>query len=444
MHRILIILITIGWFAIANVNAQPVWFKTDSLTYRHFLDKEWKLVMSETNRSLAQGIDFYYLRVRAGKAAIELKKYRLAASHFSKAHQWNPSDEFVNYWYYHALLMSGNNDEASFLASSFTDDYLQRMQIEPRGKLHSVSVESQLTMNSRLDELSTERIVADGSFINYRNVMKQQIFAGIGVDHALGNKLNLYHGFSRLNIQRTERFQSSFPQLDHSEEPVTLQFNYYVQGRYLIGNGWSTNASLSLLWGIANSNWITFKNSPVPIITAYEYQISDQIATINVAKDFWWIRPQVSATIGTINQWRQVQLTPQLTLYPLGNTHLYSVSGLTLHNDESTDKTKYVFNQKIGVKTGPVWLIADGWLGPIKNFSASDGYVVYNMPEEIKQTASLAVYLPLLQHKLELMARYMVAQKVGYTYHYSNTTDYTTSTYQFTDNNFLITLKWNL
>lgn len=444
MHRILILLITLGWFFHTNTIAQPVWHKTDSLTYKHFNDGEWESVLKEANHSLAQGIDFYYLRVRAGKAAFELKKYRLAASHFSKAHQWNPSDEFVNYWYYYALLMSGNSDEASFLAGSFSNDFLHRMQIEPRGKLHSVSLESQLTTNSSFDDLTNEGIITDGSYINYRSVMKQQTYIGIGVDHALSNKLNMYHGFSRLNIQRTERFQSSFPQLDHSEEPAASQFNYFIQGRYLIGNGWSTSASLSLIWGKANTNWITFKNSPRPIVTAYEYLISDQIATIELAKDFWWIRPQVSASFGTINQWRQLQLSPQLTFYPLGNTNLYSVSGLTLHSDQSADKPKYVLNQKIGVKTGPVWWIADGWLGPMKNFSTPDGFVVYNMPEEIKQMVGLTVYLPLLKHKLELLARYRLAQKEGFTYHYSNTTEYTTSTYQFTDNNFLISLKWNL
>ena len=444
MHRILIVLIIIGWVVPINANAQPVWHKTDSLTYKHFNAGEWESVLKEANRSLAEGVDFYYLRVRAGKAAYELKKYRLAASHFSIAHQWNRSDEFVNYWYYNALLLTGNSDEASFLASSFNNDFLQRMQIKPRGKLHSISLESQLTRNSRFGELSNEGIISDGTYINYRSVMKQQAYIGIGVDHALGSKLNLYHGFSRLNIQRTERFQSSFPQLDHSEEPSTSQFNYFIQGRYLLGNGWSTNASLSLLWGMANSNWITFRNSPQPIITAYEYQISDQIATVGLTKDIWWIRPQVSASIGTINQWRQVQLSPQFTLYPLGNTHLYLTSGLTLHNDQSADESKYVFSQKIGVKTGPIWLIADGWLGPMQNFSTPDGFVVYNMPEKIKQMAGLTIYLPLFKHKLELMARYRVAQKEGQSYHYSNTTEYTTSTYWFTDNNILISLKWNL
>jgi hypothetical protein len=429
--------------ALLKTQAQPVWLETDSLTYRYYLDQDWKRVLHESKQSLGKGVDFYYLRTRAGKAAYELKKYRLAASHFAMAHAWNPSDEFVNYWYYWSLVMAARTDEANELASSFAPEYLERMQIAPRGKLHAVLLESQLTLNREHNKLVAERIVADGSYINYRNTMKQQFYTGAGIDHAVNSKINLFHALSHLGIERTERFESDYPQLDHTEEPTTSQFTYYLQGRYLIGNGWGATASVSLQWGTANSHWNTYRNSPVPIVTPYQYRIGDQIASLGIAKDFWWIQPRLSVSAGSINQWRQIQVNPQVTIYPFGNNNFYSVSGLTLNNDQSADKTKYVFNQKIGIKTGPVWWIADGWLGPMKNFSASDGYVVYNIPEEIKQTASLAIYLPLFQHKLELMARYLVAQKEGYTYHYSNTTDYTTSTYQFTYNNFLISLKWN-
>jgi hypothetical protein len=112
---ILLLTLTVSGVALA----QPAWIKTDSVTYQLYLRKEWKSLLQETRKSLGDDVDFYYLRVRAGIAAYELKNYRLAAHHLGKAYNWNTSDEFTNYWYYHALLLASRSDEANNIGSRF-------------------------------------------------------------------------------------------------------------------------------------------------------------------------------------------------------------------------------------------------------------------------------------------------------------------------------------
>jgi hypothetical protein len=434
----------LGPFMPRNLDAQTGWQATDSITYRYYLDKAWKNVLTEVNQSLKQGVDFYYLRVRAGIAAYQLKKYRLAAHHLAQCYQWNNNDPFVNYWYYLSLVMSGNTDEANYLSAQFTQEFLQQEQIIPSKAIHNISAEYQLTGNNRFQELSNQVIVDDNSYLNYRSLMKQQRYYGLGMDHALGDRLNLFHQFGHLRVDRTELIQSDYPQLRQTKEQYSLQYNYYLNGRYLLGQGWSAFASLSLLWGDSFSHWVTFTSNPTPVVTKYSYNINDRVFNAGIAKDFWWVRPELSFAFGNINGLQQFQATPGFTLYPLGNANFYLSSEMSLHKGEEENGVKSVFSQKIGVKTGPVWLIADGRIGTIKNFSAGRGYVVYNMPEQINRMAGISVFVPLFEYKMELLLRYMVTEKQGLDYHYQPDFSYFTTPYEFYDTNLLISLKWNL
>ena len=176
----------------------------------------------------------------------------------------------------------------------------------------------------------------------------------------------------------------------------------------------------------------------------YRYSISDRLWNIGVARELRFFRPKVSLTTANINDFKQTQLNGQLVIYPFGNTHLYTLTDWTLHMDQSTDQTKSVWNQKLGLKTGPLWWIAEATSGDMKNFSILDGYVVYNQPEMITGLYGLTAYIPLFNYHLDLTARYQVLNKEGMILDYSSSTVYTAKTYSFTDNNFLISLRWNL
>lgn len=444
MRRIIsIFLLT---FTVSGVAlAQPAWIKTDSVTYQLYLEKEWKSLLKETRKSLSAGVDFYYLRVRAGIAAYELKNYRLAAHHLGKAYNWNTSDEFTNYWYYHALVLASRADEANELASGFTGDYLHRMQIRPKSAVNFLLAESQMTINPDYDAMLSENIAGDYSYMTYRNVLKQQIYKGIGMDHKVTDRLNLYHGFSHLGIKRMQMFGRALPpRIDDQIESSTSQYQYYLQGRYNLHKGWSIASSFTYLWGKAVSNYFTFTANGIPFLNGYNYQIGDRFFTASIAKELVRMRPKLSFAYGSINGIRQLQANGQLVIYPMGNNHIYLTSDIALHSDESVDELKTVLNQKIGIKTGPLWLIAEGATGPMKNFAASDGYVVYNMAETVNSLYGMALYLPIYKYRLDVTARYQVLSKEGTTFDYLNTSEFQEQKYKFSDNNFLISLRWYL
>jgi hypothetical protein len=442
MSRIVVLIIGVLVGVLTPLKAQPAWAQTDSLTYALFQQEDWTLLLQATKRSLAEGVDFFYLRSRAGKAAYELGQYRLAATHFAKAHHWNPADEFVGYWYYWALVKAGRLDEADALAATFDAAFIERNQVQPRGRLHTIRLESQWTYNGQHETLAAENIVEDGSYLNNRSLLNEQRYTAIGLDHALTGNVNLSHAFSYLSIKRTERFQSNLPRIDLTQSPVTQQYTYYMQARWSMGHGWQASASLTALWGKAPYHWVTFNNNPQPVVTAYEYTISDQLAGISLAWEGAWLRPQLSLLAGSINNRNQIQVTPQLSVYPFGNTSMYTITGLTIHKDGAA-ALKQVFNQKVGVKMGPCWLLGDAWVGPIQRFAHTEGYVVYNMPEQINGLAGLSVFMPLLNYRLDVLLRYQQAFKEGVTYHYTNTSDFSARSFNYSEANALIGLTWH-
>jgi len=430
--------------AVAGVKAQTAWQSLDSLTYRLYEEKEWKTLLKEAHGSIREGVDFFYLRVRAGVAAYELKNYRLAVSHLSKANQWNSSDEFVQFWYYMALAMSGRSDEAKILASGFSGDFFQRYQIRPVRGMNSVSAESQMTINTDYDGLLDETIAETDSYVGYRNVLRRQLYTGITLDHEVKPRFYAFHGVSHLEIMRMQMIQAPSRNVSLNEESRTSQNQYYLQGRYNAGKGWNLFSSVNLIWGHALSNWVSYTSAGVPVMNDYRYSISDRLWNIGVARELRFFRPKVSLTAANINDYKQTQVNGQLVIYPFGNTHLYTVTDMSLHWDQSSDQTKTVWNQKLGLKTGPLWWIAEATSGDMKNFSVSDGYVVYNQPETVTGLYGLTAYIPLFKYRLDLTARYQVLNKEGMIFDYSSTTAYSIKSYSFTDNNFLISLRWNL
>ena len=443
MYRIIIVwlLITVPqiW-----LSAQSAWHAADSASYAVYLEGDWKKVLEITDKSLREGTDFYYLRVRAGKAAYELKKYRLAVLHFAEAYKNNPNDDFVNYWYYYALQLSGRREEAANLASRFDQGFAESMNIRQSRGITGLLVESSVSSNRNFSNLSREDLSQATSYIGYRNLLKQQFYKGIGLDHRLGSQVHIFHGFSHLGINRLQSFGSPFPLPVLMQESRSSQLQYYLQGRFYSMGGWVLTASFTLLGGEAESGYYTFSQTGQGVYNNYLYKISDYVQTVGFAREFPKLRAGFSLATGNINDFQQLQAESHVTIFPFSNPDFYLISGLAAHLDGGHDGMKYIFSQQASVKARFVWITGSGSLGTIRNFSALNGYLVYNMPEDIKRAYSLALYFPLLEYRLGLTLRYQLTAKEGTTFDYSSPSEFRQLPYTFQDNNILISLKWNL
>ena len=104
MYKANLVLFVIILFSSVQGKAQQKDFEYyDSLTYKLYMDKDFKQLLKAGNDALNSGLDYYYLRMRTGIAAYNLNKYRLATKHFEKASAFSDNDVIHEYLYYSSL-----------------------------------------------------------------------------------------------------------------------------------------------------------------------------------------------------------------------------------------------------------------------------------------------------------------------------------------------------
>jgi hypothetical protein len=426
------------------LTAQPEKGKTDSLTWQLYQEKKWDKLLKQANTAFKRNIDFYYLRVRAGVAAYELKKYREAVSHFEKAYEEYNSDDFLNYFYYWSLVLSGREDEASGFADQLSPALLKQMQIHRKGWVSGVSAESLVSFNRNYNGLLDQGLDNKGGTSNFRSLFKSQFYKGLALDHHLLPKLNLYQNFSHIGIERTIQTNSKFSLADEQRKPATSQFQYFLNGRFLVGNGWSVISSASLLWGETYYYAADFQTVGKSQLSENLWQIRDYVINVGATKELTRFRTSLNAGYSEINQYRQIQSDLHMVYYPFGNVNLYIIAETSLHWDESDPGIEMIYHPQIGVKAGPVWLSGEYGMGKMKNFYTGGGMVVYNMPETVHNKWGFSLWVPLFRNRCNLTLRYLQSGKEGKIFVYSDAVNYTTGNYTFTDQSFLISLKWNL
>lgn len=416
----------------------------DSLTWQLYLEKDWTALLRSARKAFREGIDFYYLRVRAGVAAYELKRLGTAVHHLEAARAAFPDDDFTNGTLYSVLVQAGRDDEANLLASRLLPEARGRLAIPLQGLVNSVGTGIYLSRNTSHAALREDPIAEEGSLTSYRSVLNRQWYKNVAFDLHLSPRFNLYTHVSHIAIDRTQHFSSTSNQVEALRETTTSQFQGYSQGRLLMGKGWSAFASASLLRGEGLYDTLSVTTPGLYTLTKESFPFTDWLINAGAACQMDWMAPRLSVTHGNINGGEQWQFNGQWVLYPLGNPDFYLVSEGYLHLDELSEHPKTIFTQKIALKTGPAWLIGEATRGTIANFSTGEGLVVYNMPERITAMTGATLWVPLFGYRLNASLRFLVTSKKGTTFVYTNATDFTVRSYRFNDHSLFISLQWNL
>jgi hypothetical protein len=304
MYRILLTLFLL-MFICGQGMAQPFRFHADSMTYQLYLNKRWTPLLEETHNLLNRGIDFYYLRVRAGIAAYELKKYREAVTHLQQAYAVMPGDSLVNSYYFWALKYAGREDEASLLAGRLSPEQRKEAKITKKGFINGVTAEALLSRNKNHHSLVDEGLDGQNGVSRYRSLVRNQKYYGISLDHHLFPKINLYHNFSMMTISRNLQVNSRFnlPAVQH--DPSTTQYQYFLNARYSLLKGWNFSASGSYLWGKSYTFAPVLRTSGKSDLEEDTWKIDDYVVNFGISKETTFLSTRIDAGYGTINRYRQ-------------------------------------------------------------------------------------------------------------------------------------------
>jgi len=392
---------------------------------------------------LKRGVDFYKLRVKAGIAAYELKKYRQAVSHLQKSYSVVPGDTLVSSYYYRALKLSGREDEASLLADQLSPGLLQAVKARKKGIVNEIAVEASLSRNKDFDALRGEVLESDGGISSYRTIERNQNLYLISLGHHLFPHINVNHDFSMRNIDRILQVNSRFNQPVAPHDPSTSQYQYFLNTRYCLMKGWSFSVSGIYIWGKSYSFSPLLRFTGKSDLEQNTLKINDNIVSFGINKESTYLNTSLTAGYGMINGYKQFQSTLSMILYPFGNNNFFIIPDATLHWDEEAGNCNMVFQPQIGIKTDPFWISGEYGSGKIKNFYTGGGKMVYNVPETITGYWGVILTAPIIKSKLNLSARFRQSTKEGTNYVFTDKLASSKKQYTFLDQSVLVTLKWN-
>ena len=104
----------------------------DSLTYKQYLDKDWKNLEKTSKKALKEGLDYYYLRMRTGIAMFERGKYMKAIPQFRNAVSLNNLDPVAREYLYYSMAFSGREMDAMLFYKN-NEQYLES-KVKPKKK----------------------------------------------------------------------------------------------------------------------------------------------------------------------------------------------------------------------------------------------------------------------------------------------------------------------
>lgn len=176
-------LIIISFSLIALIgNAQEKY--SDASQYAAYQEGEWELVLKYSKMAKAEGVDFYYLRVRTGYANFMLKRYRQSAIEFDKALEFNSADRFSKRYGYWAKIYSGQTGQAKLMASGFTKTDKDTIKVIAPNWISSIGF------------LGGYRISSSPTAVS------NMPYGQLNLSHELGKRFTLDHGASFLKYNR--------------------------------------------------------------------------------------------------------------------------------------------------------------------------------------------------------------------------------------------------
>lgn len=383
---------------------------TDSLTYRQYLDGDFRNLIETSRKARQEGISFYYLNYRTAIAYYALKNYAKAADFYKKTLSETPDDPTLKEGLYYAYLLSGQKENAAILARTMAPHTQAIVGYIPSVMDHISLSGGYMTNDNNPDLLSN-------TGFDSLNQYQDMIFSALGIGFKLSERAKLKLGYQLYNTRFQRSAGTALIKEDNlSQHQLVAALEFFTPG--------------NVTWGFAGGYYNIEKND---VGKSNNYSLT---AFLN--KRFTYTVPEIAVAYSNFGGINQYQAKGSLTYYPLGNLDFYGISSAAvIYNPDSWTTEQYIFSQHFGVKLfGPLWLDANASLGNHLNYISERSFLVYDTYDAIKALAGLSLswYLK----KMTLSTGYQWQQKEGYAF---SPTNYTT--YKYNNHLINIALSWN-
>jgi len=436
-----VIFIVLLWFVTtATAQKTPLSFKqVDSTTYALYLKQDWKPLIAMGKQSKAEGIDFYYLKVRMGIAYFKENKMLSAVQFLEEAYAVDSYDVVVQEYLYWAYRYSGMVLES-------------RLFYDKMGKKLKDQINLDLPFVSQLDfnVLTTNNLDYDGLLESdatsenndIRFIPKNYQLFSLGMSHPLSKRVNLYHQLSVMPTTSVQQENEGGNLLNETFKGN--ESRYYADVTVSLGNRWYFDTYLNVIFGKydnlnAESTTVSFGGGPRrnTSSSASTIKYTDVVFGGSLTKASYFIKNSVNVSVSNLNGYNQFQAGYSMSLYPLGSTLLVPFASIQYQNQDPDSNV--VFTGGLAVTIDKISITGFGTIGEMNNFIANNGAIIYNQS---------ATALNEFGASFKYYGKNSVI-KVGYTFmemednYYNENFDLTTKTFGFNQQNIIAGITWN-
>ncbi len=401
-----IIIFVLLFFSITNSNANGVEITNSAMVEQKSAEfyyyKNWPELIKFGNDAISKGYDYFHLRLRIGIAYYEQKKYMQAVKHFEKAVEFNSADKTALEYLYYSYIFSARNSEARALVSIFPDR-MRYLLNPPKNKvIESVYCEGGSALSNQNNIYNNTDINGAANIYGEATITNNMRYMHIGLNHQLGNKISIYHGYSNINISMSRKISTN--NKDTIDNYSLSQNDYYFSPNYQFKH-FSLSPAIHLIkvnFGKMNAAYdmIHYKY----LFTKKDTSFINYAASLSIIKNIGIYIYNLSAGFSQLNGLTQIQAGLSLTYFPLKTPDFYGTTSIFGLNENSANRI--IVSQKIGLKFIPkLWGEVGITYGNLQNYCENNAFVVFNTGDKILYKYGFSLSSPLLKH-FEFSIRY--------------------------------------
>ncbi|GAB3929164.1 hypothetical protein GCM10028827_23150 [Mucilaginibacter myungsuensis] len=362
---------------LSKVRAQSASFQeVDSLSYAKYQAADWKDLVAYGNSAISAKVDYPLLRLRIAYAQFVLGNYGGALSNYQKVLGDDSHNQMARYYSYLSNKYLDREGEASYHASFLDTVTLNRDNIKPLGALQAGFEFSFKTNDNTRRGYGLYNRVSFSNRLGWRFQLDQSVAY---FNQSISSGVPVIIPGSTLSVNFT--YNNS-------------QLEYYAKLRYML------SGRLSL---IGAYHFLNTSFGP----STY----SSHVGLFGVRYAHPYFSLQADANSAQLINTAFQQYNGQLTLHPLGNLNLYTISRASMQANGMQQK---MFSQSVGFKAAnKLWLEVNGTFGRLDGYLDADALYVYNAIDVTSTKAGATVFYTLNKH-LNLLINYTYEQKQDY------------------------------
>lgn len=424
MGKHLVCIVFLWFVATANAQQSSLSVKqVDSTTYALFLKKDWKPIIELGKKSRAEGIDFYYLKVRMGIAYFKENKMFSAIQLLEEAYALDSYNAVVQDYLYWAYRYSGLEMESRLFYTKMSKEIKAKIKLD-LPIVSDISFKVLTTNNSNYDKLLQPKNNTQTDYISV--IPKNYQMYSVGLSHPISKRLNLFHQFTMMPATSVQ--QKRVESVLKNETYKAIEYRYYADVTVALGNRWYLDTYLNIISGDYDNLNTESSDSKITY--------NDMVFGGAITKASYFIRNSINVSVSNLNSYNQFQVGYTMSLYPLGSTTVVPFGSLQYKSQDSD--SNFVFTGGLAVTIDKISLTGFGTMGNMNNFIANNGAIIYNQP---------ATALNELGGSFKYFGKNSIL-KVGYSFmkmeanYYDNNLEITSKTFGFNQQNLTAGITW--